>query len=72
MNAVFHCCMARPGLLGAIDRVLAAFRRKDDWTNLMKNAMARDYSWSRSARAYAALYKRLCVSTEIADKAIQK
>jgi 1,4-alpha-glucan branching enzyme len=45
--------------LGAIDRALAAFRRKNDWTTLMKNAMAKDYSWSRSAREYAALYKRL-------------
>jgi len=58
--------------LGAIDRALAAFRHKDDWTTLMKNAMAMDYSWSRSASAYAALYKGLCVTTEIADKAIQK
>jgi 1,4-alpha-glucan branching enzyme len=45
--------------LDAIDRALTAFRRKDDWTTLMKNAMARDYSWSRSASEYAALYRRL-------------
>jgi len=25
----------------------------------MKNAMSKDYSWSRSAAEYAALYKRL-------------
>jgi starch synthase len=46
-------------LLDAIDRALTTFRRKDEWIRLMKNAMAKDYSWSRSACEYAALYKKL-------------
>jgi starch synthase len=46
-------------LLDAIDRALTVFRRKTDWNTLMKNAMARDYSWSRSACEYVDLYRRL-------------
>jgi starch synthase len=46
-------------LLDAIDRALAVFRRKTEWNTLMKNAMAKDYSWSRSACEYVELYRRL-------------
>lgn len=48
-------------LLDAIDRALAVFRRSNEWNTLMRNAMAKDYSWSRSAREYVELYKRLYV-----------
>jgi len=46
-------------LLSAVDRALAVFHRKDCWNTLMKNAMAADHSWSRSAREYLRLYERL-------------
>jgi starch synthase len=46
-------------LLDAIDRALAVFRRKKEWNTLIKNAMAKDYSWSRSACEYVELYRRL-------------
>jgi 1,4-alpha-glucan branching enzyme len=46
-------------LLEALDRALAAFARKDCWNVLMKNAMAADHSWSRSAREYVRLYEKL-------------
>jgi starch synthase len=46
-------------LLDAIDRALAVFRRKTEWNTLVKNAMAKDYSWSRSACEYVELYRRL-------------
>jgi 1,4-alpha-glucan branching enzyme len=46
-------------LLDAIDRALAVFRRKAEWTTLMKNGMAKDYSWSRSAGEYVELYRKL-------------
>jgi 1,4-alpha-glucan branching enzyme len=46
-------------LLAAIERALAAYRRKDAWQALIKNAMAKDYSWNRSALAYVELYKEL-------------
>lgn len=46
-------------LLDAVDRALAAFQKKDYWATLMRNAITADHSWSRSAREYLRLYKRL-------------
>jgi starch synthase len=46
-------------LLATIDRALAVFRKKPHWSRLMKNAMACDYSWDRSAAAYIGLYRKL-------------
>jgi len=46
-------------LLEAMDRALLMFSRKEEWTRLMKNAMAADFSWDRSARAYHDLYRKL-------------
>jgi starch synthase len=46
-------------LLAAIDRALSAFSHKDQWTRLMKNAMAADFSWTRSARGYLDIYRKL-------------
>jgi starch synthase len=43
-------------LLAAIDRALSAFRDKESWTQLMRNGMARNYSWRQPAREYAAVY----------------
>lgn len=40
----------------AVDRALSAFHRKDEWHVLMHNGMRRDFSWGRSAEAYAELY----------------
>jgi 1,4-alpha-glucan branching enzyme len=47
------------GLLAAVDRALAVFRRKEQWQTLMRIAMAADYSWDRSAREYSNLYVNL-------------
>jgi starch synthase len=46
------------GLLWAVDHALGAFRDRDAWTALVKRAMAQDFSWERSARAYLDLYRR--------------
>jgi len=46
------------GMMWAIDRALAAYEDREAWTRLMKNGMARDFSWTRSARAYVELYRR--------------
>jgi len=46
-------------LLGAVERALALFCRKEEWTTLMENAMSADFSWERSARAYLDLYQKL-------------
>lgn len=46
-------------LLDAIDRGLAVFRDKTAWTALRRRAMANDFSWDRSARAFGDLYAQL-------------
>jgi starch synthase len=48
------------GLLGAVRRALDLYRhRTEDWLHLAQNGMRQDWSWSRSAREYLALYQRL-------------
>ncbi len=44
-------------LLAAIDRAIAAFQNKEAWQRLMRNGMARNYSWQQPARAYAKVYE---------------
>ena len=44
-------------LLVEIDRALEAFRDKKGWTRLMRNGMARDYSWSGPAKQYVRVYE---------------
>jgi starch synthase len=46
-------------LLGALSRALDVFSRKDLWTALMRNGMGADFSWTRSAGEYLALYRDL-------------
>lgn len=46
-------------LLATIIRAMDLFKDKTQWANLMKNGMVQDWSWERSAREYAALYKRI-------------
>ena len=46
-------------LLEAADQALALFDRKQEWKTLMRNAMAADFSWDRSAPAYLGLYQKL-------------
>ena len=45
--------------LAAIQRALTAWRDKDGWQHLMRNGMAQDYSWGRSAEQYEAVYERV-------------
>ena len=46
------------GLVWALDQALAAFKDRKGWTRLMRNGMAKDFSWDRSARQYVELYRR--------------
>ena len=48
-----------PAFLQALDRALDLLRQKKEWSKLMGNAMAADFSWARSARSYADLYHKL-------------
>ena len=44
-------------LLAEIDRAIEAFRNKSGWTRLMRNGMARDYSWLGPAKEYVHVYE---------------
>ncbi|HMK15663.1 MAG TPA: hypothetical protein VK450_01955, partial [Methanomicrobiales archaeon] len=48
-----------PALLEALRRALAVRARKESWEALVRNAMSADFSWSRSAREYLALYEKV-------------
>ncbi|MBN1688770.1 MAG: glycogen synthase GlgA [Candidatus Omnitrophica bacterium] len=45
-------------LLAAVGRALDTYREPRLWKRLVQNAMACDFSWSASAKQYAALYQR--------------
>ncbi len=49
-------------LFATIVRAIDLFKRKDPWQRLMKNGMAQDWSWERSAKEYLALYKKITKS----------
>jgi starch synthase len=46
-------------LLGAIRAALGVFHNPKQWESLIRNGMAKDFSWSKSAEEYSALYRRL-------------
>ena len=46
-------------LLTAASRAANTFRRSDEWRTLLRNAMAADFSWERSAAAYLELYRKI-------------
>jgi starch synthase len=59
----FKFAEAAPGpLLEATDRAVRAFGRPGDWAALVRNAMAADFSWERSAATYLALYEMIAAS----------
>lgn len=45
-------------LLGSIKEALAVFRERAAWTKMMRNGMARDFSWEQSAKEYVRIYER--------------
>ena len=48
------------GLMWAIDEALKTYHMgKEEWINVVKNAMNCDYSWESSAEKYIALYEQL-------------
>jgi starch synthase len=46
-------------LFDAIQRALATFRNKEEWTQLMQHGMAQDFSWDKSAQEYIRVYERV-------------
>ena len=45
-------------LLTTVRQALYAFRDRTSWQTLMRNGMAKDFSWTASAREYARIYER--------------
>jgi starch synthase len=45
-------------LLATIKQALLAYRDPSSWQTLMRNGMARDFSWGASAREYGKIYER--------------
>ncbi len=46
-------------LLACLQRAIATFRDRDTWSRLQQNCMREDFSWTQSAKKYAALYETL-------------
>jgi starch synthase len=46
-------------LLASLRRALEAYSRKGSWSVLVRNAMASDFSWTRSAGEYLGLYRKI-------------
>jgi len=46
-------------LLTTVRAAVAAYRQPDQWPRLVRNGMACDFSWNRSAREYEALYREI-------------
>ena len=48
------------GLLWAVEEALKVYHMgKEEWKNVVKNAMDSDYSWESSADKYIAVYEKL-------------
>jgi starch synthase len=45
-------------LMDALQRALGTFRNKEEWTGMMKRAMAEDFSWDAPAKEYVRVYER--------------
>jgi len=45
-------------LLATVRAALTAYRDQEEWQTLMRNGMAKDYSWGASAREYGRIYER--------------
>lgn len=59
--------MAQSDFDATADRVLAAWRKPQQWAALQKRCMAQDYAWAHAAKPYLALYTRLLA----ADAAVE-
>jgi starch synthase len=46
-------------LLQALRRAFASFADRKQWQKLMRNGMARDYSWTKPAKEYIQLYEEI-------------
>ncbi len=54
--------MTAENLQAAIQRAVSLYREKNTWAGLLKNCMAKDFSWQNSAEAYRAVYLKVLTS----------
>lgn len=47
-------------MLGAIDRCAGLYYNRELWPQAVKKTMESDFTWSRSANEYIAMYQRIC------------
>jgi starch synthase len=47
------------GLRWAIEAALATYRDPDQWSRIVRNGMAQDFSWDAQGKLYEQLYARL-------------
>jgi starch synthase len=43
----------------AVQKAILVYRNSAEWRRLQQNGMRKDFGWEKSARAYAAIYRRL-------------
>ena len=43
---------------GALEYALSLYLKENLWTRVRRNAMEQDFSWKRSVKQYAKLYRR--------------
>jgi starch synthase len=49
-----------PGaLLSCVQRAVGVFRRSAAWKRIMRSGMQADFSWTRSAEEYMAVYRKV-------------
>ena len=49
--------MKKVALLVAVVRAAETFKNKRQWQGLIKRAMAKDFSWKKSAKEYIGLFE---------------
>lgn len=51
--------LTRENLIETVSLALETYGNRDKWNHLVRNAMAADFSWEKTAADYLALYKKL-------------
>ncbi len=46
-------------MVEAVDRALAAYQEKQEWSRIVENCSRQDFSWNRSSQAYSEVYDAL-------------
>lgn len=59
VNGFLFSELTSSALAAAIQRAIGIFQKKSQWRKMQVSAMKSDFSWDKSARAYARLYHKL-------------